>query len=99
MDEQVVGEVLSSLDAYRHRHVPAALRSLRLVPVIVTNGELTASAKQAARVRGVEVFGGDQLQMAIMASSITRATVDRQIATRLASLTGVGPWLQMGARS
>jgi superfamily II DNA or RNA helicase len=90
---EVVDEVMSGFEAYRAKHIPNSLRRLRLVPVLVTNGEFARSTRTAAERVGVQLVSGTDLQLSIMELKIATHDLDRCARRRLESLGAVRAWL------
>jgi superfamily II DNA or RNA helicase len=93
VDQEVVFEVVAGFDAYRARYLTSRQRQQPLVPVVVTNGEFSKTARREAGLRGVTLVSGAELQIAIMRTQLSAPAVERCSRQRLASMNAVKAWL------
>lgn len=89
VDADAIAELIQAFDGYRAKRFRGSSDRLTLRGTLVTNGKLTAHAKQVAQERDIRVYDGDQLLRLLTTHPCTVAEVEAVHGQRLASMRDV----------
>ncbi len=89
VNDDALAEAVGAMDIYRARFLRGHSQDVLMRPVVVTNGQFTRQARRAARERGVELVGCNDLPALLEETPCTPAEAVEMEERRMASMRDV----------